>query len=94
MWWFGRGALMGCSQLRSFERGVVEGEFPTNRVWGSCVPSKVAFLEWTETRYKCLMLGYLKNRGWVIRYWCCMCKMKEEKKSLFPSLFDGGGALR
>ncbi len=52
--------------------------FPWKLIWKVKVPPRVAFLSWTVTLGKVLIIDNLRKRGLIIQEWFCMCKRSGE----------------
>jgi hypothetical protein len=47
--------------------------FPSKIVWKAKVPPHIAFFSWVASLGKALTFDNLRNRGFIIPNWCCMC---------------------
>ena len=47
--------------------------FPWKIIWKAKVPPCVAFFSWIASLGKALTFDNLRNRGFIIPNWCCMC---------------------
>jgi hypothetical protein len=47
--------------------------FPWKSVWKAKVPPRITFFSWVASLGKALTFDNLRNRGFIIPNWCCMC---------------------
>jgi hypothetical protein len=52
--------------------------FPWKMVWKAKVPPRIAFFSWVASLGKALTFDNLRNCGFIIPNWCCMCLREGE----------------